>query len=186
MDEQEAIRRCLAGDRDAFAVVVRQYQALILALCLRLTGNREDAADVAQQVFVSAFRHLDQYDPQQPFRPWLCRIATNACTAFLRRHRRGGPAAPAQATEALPDPEPGAPALVDQAEDRERVRRAVAGLPPPYRTVVLLYYFQDLSYLEIARQTGLPVGTVSTQLHRAKQWLRRTLAEGEVNAGATH
>ncbi|HLN65389.1 MAG TPA: RNA polymerase sigma factor, partial [Symbiobacteriaceae bacterium] len=79
-------------------------------------------------------------------------------------------------------PGEGAPALVALAEDRERVRSAVAHLPDQYRQVVVAYYFQELSYQEIARQTGVPIGTVGTLLHRAKQQLRRLLTETEVGS----
>ncbi|HYG59535.1 MAG TPA: sigma-70 family RNA polymerase sigma factor [Symbiobacteriaceae bacterium] len=186
MDEREALHLCQAGDKNAFAVLVRQYQTQVLGLCLRMTGNREDAADVAQQTFVQAFRHLVQYDPDQPFRPWLFRIATNECVNFLRRHKRAPLPADSETLEAVSDPADGAPALVDLAEDRERVRTAVAQLPLQYRQVVVAYYFQELSYQEIARQTGLPIGTVGTLLHRAKQQLRKLLTEAEVNQGEAH
>lgn len=182
MDEQEALRRCIAGDKNAFAVLVKQYQAPVLALCLRLTGNREDAADVAQQAFVQAFKHLDRYDPDQPFRPWLYRIATNECIGFLRRRgRHQAVATETEVLEQVSDPAEGAPALVDMAENREQVRSAVAQLPLQYRQVVVAYYFQELSYQEIARQTGIPIGTVGTLLFRAKQQLKRLLTEAEVS-----
>ncbi|HYF76009.1 MAG TPA: RNA polymerase sigma factor [Symbiobacteriaceae bacterium] len=184
MEEREAISRCLAGDKNAYATLVGQYQAQVLALCLRMTGNREDAADVAQQAFIQAYRHLDRYDPDQPFRPWLYKIATNECISFLRRTKKhqAVPAAD-DVLENVSDPADGAPSIVDLAEDRERVRTAVAQLPLSYRQVVVAYYFQELSYQEIARQTGVPVGTVGTLLHRAKQQLRKLLAATEVGTG---
>lgn len=183
MDEQHAIHRCLEGDKEAFAAIVGQYQAQVLALCLRMTGNREDAADTAQQAFVQAYRHLDRYDPHQPFRPWLFKIATNQCIGLLRRRKHQSVTLEEGRIESVPDPEGGAASLIDLAEDRERVRRAVAELPLNYRTVVVQYYFQQLSYQEIARQTGLSIGTISTHLHRAKQLLRRWLADEEVGTG---
>lgn len=182
MEEREAIRRCLAGEKNAFAAVVASYQAQVLALCLRMTGNREDAADVAQQAFVKAYRNLSQYDPDQPFRPWLYRIATNECISLLRRRSNQAPPATDDLLAEVSDPGEGAPALVALAEDRERVRSAVAHLPEQYRQVVVAYYFQELSYQEIARQTGIPIGTVGTLLHRAKQQLRRLLTETEVGS----
>ena len=185
MDEREAIDRCLAGDKNAYAAVVGQYQSQVLALCLRMTGSREDAADVAQQAFTQAYRHLDRYDPHQPFRPWLYKIATNECIAFLRRTKKHQAApVPDAVLENVSDPADGAPSIVDLAEDRERVRTAVAQLPLPSRQVVVAYYFQELSYQEIARQTGLPMGTVGTLLHRAKQQLRKLLTETEVGTDA--
>lgn len=187
VDEREAIDRCLAGDKDGFATIVALYQAQVLALCLRMTGNREDAADVAQQTFVTIYRHLDRYDPDQPFRPWLYRIATNECIGFLRRHRRHAErAGPTDALDQLADPDHGPQALADLAVDRERVRQAVAELPLPYRTVVVLYYFQEQSYQQIAQQTGLAIGTISTQLHRAKRLLKERLTAEEVSPGEPH
>lgn len=185
MDEREAIHRCLSGDRNAFAVLVGQYQAQVIALCLRMTGSREDAADLAQQAFLQVYRHLDQHDPDQPFRPWLYRIATNECISFLRRKRNKSTATSDEVLASISDTAEGAPALVDLAEDRERVRTAVAHLPVQQRQVVVAYYFQELSYQEIARQTGLPIGTVSTLLFRAKQQLRKLLLEAEVAACST-
>jgi RNA polymerase sigma-70 factor, ECF subfamily len=179
MEEREAIRRCLAGETNAFAAVVAAYQAQVLALCLRMTGNRDDAADVAQQAFVKAYRNLSQYDSDQPFRPWLYRIATNECIALLRRRNQQATPTDDEFLAQVSDPAEGAPALVDLAENREQVRQAVAQLPLQYRQVVVAYYFQELSYQDIARQAGLPIGTVGTLLHRAKQQLRRLLAERE-------
>jgi len=184
LDEQEAIRRCRRGDRDAFGILVQQYQAQILGLCLRMTGSREDAADLAQQAFVQAYRHLAGYDPSQPFSPWLRRIATNECIAHLRRRRHQ--TVGDEVLEQVSDAETSVPALVELTEDREQVRQAVSALPPPYQTAVVLYYFQGLSYQEITNHTGLPIGTVSTQLYRAKQLLRRLLIEREVITGGAH
>ncbi|HYF93009.1 MAG TPA: RNA polymerase sigma factor [Symbiobacteriaceae bacterium] len=185
MDEREAIDRCQDGDKNAYATIVGQYQSQVLALCLRMTGSREDAADVAQQAFIQAYRHLDRYDPGQPFRPWLYKIATNECIAFLRRTRKHQASpAPDEVLENVSDPADGAPSIVDLAEDRERVRAAVAQLPLPARQVVVAYYFQELGYQEIARQTGIPIGTVGTLLHRAKQQLRKLLTETEVQPDA--
>jgi RNA polymerase sigma-70 factor, ECF subfamily len=181
LDERDAIQHCLRGDKEAYAVLVRQYQAQVLALCLRMTGNREDAADGAQQTFIQAYRHLEQYDPDQPFRPWLYRIATNECIALLRRRKPQTVTTETSVLEQVSDPAEGAPALVDLAENRAQVRTAVDKLPLPYRQVVVAYYFQELSYQEIARQTGVPVGTVGTLLYRAKQQLRRLLSEQEVS-----
>lgn len=186
MDEQQAILRCLAGDTGAYTVLVGQYQAKILALCLRMTGNREDAADVAQETFVQAYRHLDRYDRQQPFRPWLFRIATNQCIDFRRRNRRHVVAADETVLERASHPGAETETLVELAQDQEQVRRAVADLPDPYRTAVLLYYFQGLSYQEIAKQTALSVGTISTHLHRAKHLLKRRLSEEGVDPDGTY
>ncbi|WP_374711683.1 RNA polymerase sigma factor [Symbiobacterium terraclitae] len=180
MEEREAVRRCRAGDREAFAHLVREHQAAVLALCLRMTGSGEDAADAAQQAFLQAYRRLETYDPAQPFRPWLMKIAANECIALLRRRGRQPESGDESALERAAAPGPDAPALVELAEDREAVRRAVTALPPPYRTAVIQYYFEGLSYQQMAERSGLPTGTIATHLHRAKQMLRRILSEREV------
>lgn len=184
MQEHEALALCRAGQQEAYTEIVRRYQARILALALRMTGNRADAADVAQQAFTQAYRHLDRYDPAEPFGPWLYRIATNACIAFLRRRgRHRARASPDAALQTLAAPDPSPAALLVAREDREQIRRAVAELPAAYRTVVVLYYFENLSYRQIAAQTGLSVGTVSTHIYRAKQRLRQALAAKGVEPG---
>jgi RNA polymerase sigma-70 factor (ECF subfamily) len=182
LDDRQAVALCLAGDKESFAHLIQAYQAPMLGLCLRMTGNRDDAADVAQQAFVKAYEHLETYDPLQPFRPWLFRIATNECISLLRRKRGAPVSVQDDQLEAVADPTPGAPTLTDLSEDRLRVREAVKSLPSSYRMVVVLYYFQELSYQAIAQQTGLPIGTIGTHLHRAKQMLKRTLQHEEVSA----
>lgn len=182
MEEREALRRCRAGERDAFAHLVRRHQASVLALCYRMTGSREDAADAAQQAFLQAYRRLETYDPAQPFRSWLMKIAANESIALMRRRGRLKEIADDEALNRAAASGPDAHSLVELAEDREAVRRAVAALAPRYRTVILQYYFEGLSYQEIAERSGLSVGTVSTHLFRAKQQLRRLLSEGEVTA----
>ncbi len=179
MDDGEAIRRCIDGDRDAFAALVERYQAVVLALCLRMTGDRVDALDVSQQAFVKAYGNLERFDPGLPFRPWLLKIATNECIAHLRRQRRQPVPVEQGDLEAAAGTEAGAGALVEQMSDRAQVRQAVTELPDPYRSIVLRYYFQEQSYQEIAREMDVPMGTVATHLYRAKQMLRKILTAKE-------
>lgn len=170
-------------EREAFADLVRAHQAQVLALCYRMTGSREDAADVAQQAFLKAYRSLHLYDPGQPFRPWLMKIAANECVSYLRRRERRRTVAGEEALDALEreaDAGPDAPLLVEQACDREAVRRAVSALPLPYRAAIVQHYFEGLSYQQIAERSGVPVGTVASHIHRAKKMLRRMLSRQEV------
>lgn len=180
MDEREAIRRCLGGDREAFAHLVRQYQAQVLGLCYRMTGSREDAADIAQQVFLKAYQHLHTHDESQPFRPWLLKIATNESISFLRKSGRQRTLPDEEALQEAADPNPGALSLMELADSREEVRQAVSALPLAYRTVILQYYFEGLSYQQIADRSGMAIGTISTHLFRAKQLLKRSLTQQEV------
>lgn len=167
-------------EREAFADLIRTHQAQVLALCYRMTGSREDAADIAQQAFLKAYRSLHLYDPSQPFRPWLMKIAANECISFLRRQGRRRTIPDEEALLRAADSGPDTPSLVELADDREAVRQAVYTLPPPYRAAIVQYYFEGLSYQQIADRTGLSVGTISSHIHRAKQILRRSLSRREV------
>jgi len=167
-------------EQEAFADLIRAHQAQVLALCYRMTGSREDAADIAQQAFLKAYRNLHLYDPGQPFRPWLMRIAANECISFLRRRERRRTVTDEEALLKAADAGPDAPSLVELADDRKAVRQAVYALPPHYRAAIVQHYFEGLSYQQIAERSGLSVGTISSHIHRAKQMLRRVLSQREV------
>jgi RNA polymerase sigma-70 factor (ECF subfamily) len=181
------VERCRAGEADAFAGVVERHQAAVYGTALRLLGDRDAALEVANSAFYKAYRALDTLDLTRPLRPWLVRIATNEALNYLRgagrtaRQTLGGEAGQtALESAAAPhaDPEEGALAR----EQREAVQRALATLPPQYRVVAVLRYLHDLSYAEIAAQTGLPTNTVGVYLLRAREGLRKALAAEGVTA----
>jgi RNA polymerase sigma-70 factor, ECF subfamily len=183
----QAVERCRAGEVDAFAEVVERHQAAVYGTALRLLGDREAALEVANTAFYKAYRALASLDLARPLRPWLVKIASNEALNYLRdqgrasRQTLAGEAGQA-ALDALPsaqaDPEAGA--LV--RERREAVQRALQTLPAQYRVVAVLRYLHDLSYAEIAAQTGLPTNTVGVYLLRARTQLRRALAAEGVTA----
>jgi RNA polymerase sigma-70 factor (ECF subfamily) len=183
----QAVGRCRAGEADAFAEVVERHQAAVYGTALRLIGDRDAALEVANTAFYKAYRALASLDLTRPLRPWLVKIASNEALNYLRdqgraaRQTLAGEAGQA-ALELLPsaqaDPEAGA--LV--RERREAVQRALQTLPDQYRMVAVLRYLHDLSYAEIAAQTGLPTNTVGVYLLRARAQLRRALAAEGVTA----
>jgi RNA polymerase sigma-70 factor (ECF subfamily) len=152
-------------------------------LAFRLLDGREDALDVSQETFVRAYASLTRFDPDRPLAPWLFRIAANLCYGLLRKRRpevsfeaieEGG-------EEARESDLPGSSAadplqrVLKTARDAE-IWESVLSLPEPYRTVVLLRYQEDLSHAEIATVLEMPIGTVKTCLHRARQRLRKSLS----------
>jgi RNA polymerase sigma-70 factor, ECF subfamily len=182
--DARAVARCRAGQADAFAEVVERHQAAVFATALRLLGDRDVALEVANTAFYKAYRALASVDTSRPLRPWLIRIASNEALSHLRERGRatrrtisgeaGEVALAALATEEA-QPE----RLAVEREQRADVHRALAALPEPYRLVTVLRYLHDLSYAEIAAQTGLPTGTVGVYLLRAREQLRgRLAAEG--------
>ena len=169
-EERVWIGRALAGDQTAFAALVDRYQGAVYNLCYRMLGTPGEAEDAAQEVFLRAWTQLHTFQQDRRFSTWLLAIASHWCIDLLRRRRQTF--VPLEgislwATSNEPDPE-------DTALDHEQsdaVRRLLDTLPPKYRLVTVLRYFRDLSYLEIAAQTGLSESAVKTQLHRARKML---------------
>lgn len=167
------VRRCLAGDESGYAVLLERHQARVYAFLLRLTGSPSDAEDLAQVVFLKAFRSLESFDLARPFPSWLFGIAHHAGLDFLRARkvdlsldREDGAIDPADADDG---PERKAEAALDGA----LVERLIAALPPLYREALLLRHVEGLSVDETAAALGLPEGTVKIRLFRARELMRR-------------
>jgi RNA polymerase sigma-70 factor (ECF subfamily) len=184
--DDEVIQRCQRGEVELFGVLVKRYQDRLYNLCFRLLGSAEDARDAAQETFIHAYEALGRFEVGRPFTPWLFRIATNACYGLLRKRwvtilsldaleepEAVSAAVGGELGEQEGDPEQ---SLVRAVRDEE-IRQAVMSLPEPYRAVMLLRYMEDLSYEAIAEALAMPMGTVKTCLHRARQRLRRALTE---------
>jgi RNA polymerase sigma-70 factor (ECF subfamily) len=177
-EEQERrwLASCRKGDHNACARVVRAYQDTALRTAFLMTNDRQAAEDVAQNAFLNAFRHLHRFDLERPFRPWFLTILANEARMHLRARRR-------RPDTDLPDDLPdGADADAILArlirdDERARVRAALAELDEPFRTTVVLYYFNDLSIDEIANATDSQPGTVKSRLHRGRQRLRELLGD---------
>jgi RNA polymerase sigma-70 factor, ECF subfamily len=176
VESDETLAQRALTDRDAFAELVSRYADRIFNLAYRMTGNRSEAEDMAQDAFLRAYRGLASFRPGNPFGAWLYRIAVNVC---LSARRQDDPATePIDENEAVIDP---APAVADVAEQRElqaAVQRAIVSLPPMYRAVLILYHIEDRSYEDIATLLDLPINTVRTHLHRGRAMLRERLTAG--------
>jgi RNA polymerase sigma-70 factor (ECF subfamily) len=170
----------LARDERAYRELVRRYQTPVLNLAWRITGNAEDAAEVAQETFVRVLRSLGTYDPSRPLKSWLFKIAANLALDSIRRRKRrpialedlaGDDAPPLEAVE----PGPGPDAMLLREQAGERFQELVEELPEHYRAILHLRYREELAYEEIAEALELPLGTVKVRLHRAHEMLRRKL-----------
>ena len=178
-DEALAERVRATGDAAAFGLLVTRYRARVVALARRMLAGSalDEAEDIAQEAFVSAYDRRATFRRGEPFRPWLYRIAINRCLDRLRAQARRP--APLDIT-CVPEPIlPGSDpldALLTEEGDA-RLSEAVAALPPRLRAVFLLRHLDDLSYDEIAAAAGVPLGTVKTHLFRARALLRVSLSE---------
>jgi RNA polymerase sigma-70 factor (ECF subfamily) len=170
--EADAVERARAGDAEAFRVLVDAYRDRAFGLALRIVRSREEAAEVAQDAFVRAWRALPGFRADARFSTWLYRIvmrrAFDAAAVLRRRRGRevalddGGGVEPG----AAPGPDPSA-----EARGR-RLEALIARLPESQRVVVTLFYYEDQTIAEVAATLGVPEGTVKTHLHRARAALR--------------
>jgi RNA polymerase sigma-70 factor (ECF subfamily) len=179
----EVLRRARRGDERAFAQVVDAYGGLVLNVAFRMSRDRQEAEDLAQEVFLRLFRVFPRYDPERPFTPWLRRVTTNLLinlTSGEKRRRRRQTASLDSLREAageLPeDPgAPGGPSGAMRSERAEHLNRAILCLKPEQRAVLALHYYEGRSYEQIAEDLALPLGTVKNRLFRARESLARAL-----------
>jgi RNA polymerase sigma-70 factor (ECF subfamily) len=172
--EREAVETCRRGEREAFDRLVLRYQRDVYRLCYRYVNNHEDANDLAQEVFLKAWRAIPRFRGQSAFSTWLYRIAVNACLNFRALRRPVTQELP----EALPDPRLGAAARVESDDEARRVRAAVARLPEKQRATLILKVYHELTHEEVAGILGSSVGTVKANLFHALRNLRRLMADG--------
>lgn len=184
--DAELVASALRGSEEAFRDLVVRFERPVYALILRMVHDAETAEDLAQEVFVKAYRHLGSYDPRRKFASWLFKVAHNTTIDHLRRAQLDTVPLAAEQEEGggllavLADTSAESPAAAAERRDMARaLERAIARLRPEYREAVALRYVEGLAYQEICEVLGLPVGTVKTNLHRA----RKELAEAMRAAG---
>ena len=163
------------GDDEAYGELVRRYQTSVYNVCLRLLGERRDAEDLMQEAFLRAYRRLNSYDEQRPFGPWIRRVAANLCYNHFNKKR---PVSfelddEFEIAENKPGQNPEKAQLM--VETKNDVHAALLDLPPPYRAVIELRHFQDLSYKEIARTLQIPISDVKSHLFRGRKLLAERL-----------
>ena len=170
MSDEDLVRRFVSGGvREAVDVLLRRHQDRVLGLAFRILGNRADALDATQDVFVTVFRKAASFRHQSAFSTWLYRLTVNACNDLARRRSRQP--VPAEAIDA-PGPDP-----IGRADDRMAIAGALRRLPLEQRTAVVMRDVLGLSYEEIAEATDTATGTVKSRIARARAALAFGLAE---------
>ena len=174
--ERDLIDRCRRGEQGAFEELVDQFKNLVFAMIARTVSDRSRAEDLAQDVFLRIHRGLPYFRGEARLSTWIYRIVVNVCTQD-KSH------APASVSLDDPDSKLPPPARVDRRfsdfELRDRLEKAIQQLPPQYRLLIASHYLQGVQYEDLAEAMNLPLGTVKTQLHRAKRRLRELL-EGDL------
>lgn len=179
-EDEELIKNALAGDTAAFGDLVERHQDRLVRSLTQMLGSVDEARDVAQEAFISAYEKLSSFQGRSAFYSWLFRIAYNAAVSQRRKEKRRGSLnhRQDQATYQPPDVRPSAdPAhRIETDERRQMVREAVAQLAPEYRDALILKEIEGLKYEEIASLQDCPIGTVRSRIHRARLELREILA----------
>lgn len=170
-----------SGDRDAFAQLVRRYEDQVFTMSYRMLSHREDARDLAQEIFLTVYERLPAFRGESTFKTWIYRVTVNRCRDELRRrrtvkHTRPGSLIDSEGEQLEPagrEPSPEQSARGREAEIL--VARAMEELTEELREIVVLRDVQDLAYEEIARVLDVPVGTVRSRLNRARARLAELL-----------
>lgn len=183
MDEarlRDVVQRACGGDPEAFGELYASFYQRVLGLCRRLLSRQEDAEDAVAEVFLKLQVALASYDPSLPFSRWLLSVARHHCVDKLRRRKLEGKLFAAEdVTPTIPDrPEYSPLSQVLSHERRRRIREQINRLPTHYRFALVLRYYSEMSYNEIAQTLGMGRNSVATLLFRARQALRRKIDSG--------
>jgi RNA polymerase sigma-70 factor (ECF subfamily) len=171
VNERVLVERCRSGDESAFQELVDRHKGLVFALIARTVQDRSRAEDLAQEVFLRVHRGLPYFRGEARLSTWIYRIVANVCvqdqgrpTPLSLDDARTAPAVPSASDRQFGD-----------FELRDRLEKAIARLPANYRLLIAAHYLDGVTYEDLAAALDLPLGTVKTQLYRAKQQLRRML-----------
>lgn len=166
------VQRCLNGDKRAYGTLVERHQTVMYNIALRMTGNREDAKDLTQNVFIKAFENLKRFKPEHKFFSWIYRMLVNESINFLRKRR---------STVELQDywhaSEETAEDVYYRAEVSKAITSALMDIRLDYRIVIILRHFLDFTYREMSEIVGIPEKTVKSRLYSARQILGGILME---------
>ncbi len=181
LSDEALFERYRGGDRAALRALIERYQADLMRFLIRLVGENAGAEDVFQEAFLQIHLSADTFDATRRFRPWLFTIAANKARDYLRRKGRrrmlelsapvdggnGSDDAPGSFVDLMEIDIPAPGARLDAKETSEKVQAALDQLPPLLKEILLLAYFQRLSYAQIHDELGIPLGTVKSRLHAA-------------------
>ncbi|WP_291401797.1 sigma-70 family RNA polymerase sigma factor [Daejeonella sp.] len=182
------VSKAKEGDQKAYAEIMQRYKDSIYFMALKMVNNKDDAMDLTVETFAKAFENLEKYKPEYAFSTWLFRIATNNSIDFIRKKRLN-----VVSLDILTEEQGEDKYLQVRAEglnpeetsirkqESEKLKNMVEQLPLRYRTLIVLRYYEELSYDEIAQQMDIPIGTVKAQLFRARDLMANILNRNKKN-----
>ncbi len=182
------VRLCQKNSREGFELLFGRYRRYIHTICWRSTRNEQDALDLTQDVLWKIVRSIGTFDSRKPLTPWIRRVAINVCINHANAPNR-------ELATDFTNPDNGIPEVVDedryrsperhhqQSEEKQRISEALADLPGPERTALILRHMEDRSYQEIARLMNAPEGSVKTWIFRGRRLLKKRLEEMNIWEG---
>lgn len=180
--EPDVLNQVQQGNQDAFTQLVETYQRPVYNLCYRMLGSSEEAEDASQETFLRAYKNIKHYDHKRPFSTWLLSIAAHHCIDQLRKRRMVVVSMDDMPFLEPSDNSPGPEASYSMMENQRGVEGILKTLNPHDRAAVVMYYWYDFSYEEIAKSLSLTVSAVKSRLHRA----RLTLAQSWLEQGGNN
>lgn len=188
--ETQCLEHARRGDPDAFGQLVEAYQVAVFNLCYRMLGDEYEAEDAAQETFLRAYDAMEHYDIGRPFASWLLSIAAHYCIDQIRKKRMTYVHFQSLPDQDVADPSPNPEVSLSVSEGQKQVRALLGRLSSVDRAAVVMYYWYEFSYEEIAVALKLSVSAVKSRLHRAKREMakawdeqldKNTMAEGKRN-----
>ncbi|MDP4146195.1 MAG: RNA polymerase sigma factor [Bacillota bacterium] len=184
--DSKLILKCKKYDKSAFIELFKIYEKYLYKLCYGYTQNEQDSLDVVQEIYIKIFRNIEKFDGNMPFHPWVRKLAVNTCLNFKRsiksniislyyENEEGATLEDTLSMEYNLEEE------IEKKDLKEVINKYLKDLNENYRIIIILRYFEGLSYNEIAETLGKPLGTVKTDLYRAKSVLKKKL-EGVLEA----
>jgi RNA polymerase sigma-70 factor (ECF subfamily) len=179
--DKSILQRCKKNDKNAFAELFKFYQNYLFKICFSYVQNEQTALDMLQEIYIKLYKNISKYDEKYPFHPWIRQVAVNTC---LNEKRKAVPLSISLSNEdegfALEDQlaaEEDTQKEVEKHDMARIIKQHINSLPEKQRMVIILRYYEDLSYEEISDLLKLPLGTVKTDLYRAKNALKGRLCK---------
>lgn len=171
--DEQLVENILKGNKQQFRELILRYQSRVFAVAIKVTNNQKDAEDISQEVFLQLYRSLGTFNGNSSFSTWIYRITMNKAIDYKRKQERQLDQEPENMIASLPETSILSPeeALLKNL-DKELIHSYLIELPPAYRDVLKLYYFEELSYGEIAMKLNVAIKTVESRLYRAKRIIK--------------
>lgn len=183
MTEQDLIKKCKKGNREAFNALFSRYQTQVINIAYSMLSDREDASDAAQEVFVKVYRSIQSFNEQSSFTTWLYRITANTCSDFLRKRQRSGNVVSISSyTDEnkefdIEDENASVEEGIELSEKQAAVRKAISELKEEHRIIITMCDIEGMGYDQIAEILKIPPGTVKSRINRARNALKKNLLQ---------